>query len=75
MQLRSGFVVAVVKAGSYNSDSTPRLGTSICRRYGPKKTRTKKTDCDSGGPGQDLRRCKSKFPREAKTAATPPYLE
>ena len=29
---------AVVEAGGYSSDSTPGLGTSICRRCGPKKT-------------------------------------
>jgi len=31
-----------VKAGSYSSDSTPSLGTSICHRCGPKKTKDKK---------------------------------
>jgi len=30
--------MAVAVAGSYSSDSTPSLGTSICCRYGPKKT-------------------------------------
>jgi len=29
--------VAAVQASSYSSDSTPSLGTSICRRGGPKK--------------------------------------
>ena len=28
--------MAVVQAGSCNSDSTPSLGTSICCEYGPK---------------------------------------
>ena len=36
-RLRSGVAVAVVKAGRCSSDSTPSLGTSICRRCGPKK--------------------------------------
>ena len=36
MGLRSGVAVAV--AGSYSSDSTPSLGTSICSGRGPKKT-------------------------------------
>ena len=34
--------VAVVEAGSYSSNSTPSLGTSICRRCGPKKQKKKK---------------------------------
>ena len=33
--------VAVAMAGSCISDLTPRLGTSICHRYGPKKTKKK----------------------------------
>jgi len=33
---------AVVSASSYGSDSTPSLGTSICHRCGPKKTKTNK---------------------------------
>ena len=41
--LRSGIAVAVVYAGSYSSNLTPSLGTSICCRYGPKKaTQTNK---------------------------------
>ena len=35
--LRSGIAVALVQAGSRGSDSIPRLGTSKCRRCGPKK--------------------------------------
>ena len=42
MQLGSGIAVAVVWAGSYSSDLTPSLGTSICRECGPKKTKKKK---------------------------------
>ena len=38
MQLGSGVVVAVVKAGGYSSNWTPSLGTSICCRCGPKNT-------------------------------------
>ena len=39
-QLGSGFAVAVAvaKAGSCSSDSTPGLGTSICCECGPKET-------------------------------------
>ena len=40
--LRSGITVAVVQAGSYSSDSTPSLGTSICHGCGPKKERKEK---------------------------------
>ena len=35
MWLRSCVAVALAQAGSYSSDWTPRLGTSIC----PKKTK------------------------------------
>ena len=37
MRLRSCVAVAVVEAGSCSSNSTPSLGTSICRRGSPKK--------------------------------------
>ena len=37
MQLSFCIAVAVVQAGSYNSDSTPSPGTSICCRCGPEK--------------------------------------
>ena len=40
--LRSGVAVAVAQAIDYSSDSTPSLGTPICYRCGPKKTRKKK---------------------------------
>ena len=33
--------VAVVVAGSCSSDSTPSLGTSVCRGCGPKKKKKK----------------------------------
>ena len=36
-RLGSGMAVAVGQAGSYSSDSTPRLGTSMCSRCGHKK--------------------------------------
>ena len=36
-RLRSQFAVAVVQAGSYSSDSTPSLGTSICHRCSSKR--------------------------------------
>ena len=35
-------VMALAYAGSYSSDSTPSLGTSICRGYSPQKTKKKK---------------------------------
>ena len=38
-RLGSGVAVAVVSAGSCSSNSAPRLGTSICHRCGPKKTK------------------------------------
>ena len=34
--------MTVVQAGSYSSDSTPSLGTSICCRCGPKKQKINK---------------------------------
>ena len=46
MQLGSGVAVAVAQAGSYSSNSTPSLGTSIMlwvRPYKKKKTKNKKT--------------------------------
>ena len=37
MQLGSGIAVAVAVVGSYGSDSTPSLGTSICCECGLKR--------------------------------------
>ena len=37
MQLRSCIAVPVAQASSCSPDSTPSLGTSICRTCGPKK--------------------------------------
>ena len=37
MQLGPSVAVAVAQVSSCSSDSTPSLGTSICRRCGPKK--------------------------------------
>ena len=37
MQLRSRVAVPLVLASGYSSDSTPSLGTSICRGSGPRK--------------------------------------
>ena len=34
--------MAVVQVSSYSLDSTPSLGTSICHKCGPKKTKEKK---------------------------------
>ena len=39
MRLGSRIAVAVLEARRYSSDSTPSLGTSICRECGPKKTK------------------------------------
>ena len=38
MRLGSCVALAVAQASSCSSDSTPSLGTSICRRWSPKKT-------------------------------------
>ena len=46
MWLGSGIAVAVVLVGSYSSDSTPSLGTSLCHRCDPKKTEKKKKDME-----------------------------
>ena len=45
MRLGSGVAVAVAmgQAGSYSSNFTPGLGTSICQRCGPKKQEEKDT--------------------------------
>ena len=42
MWLGSGIAMAMVKSSSYSSDWTPSLGTSICYRGGPKKTKNLK---------------------------------
>ena len=42
LQLRFRVAVAVEKASSYSSNWTPSLGTCICRRCCPKKTKDKK---------------------------------
>ena len=39
MQLRSGVAVTMAVASSCSSDLTPSLGTSICHRCSPKKTK------------------------------------
>ena len=44
MRLGSGVIVAVMQAGSCSSDLTPRLGTSICRGCGPKKSKKKERE-------------------------------
>ena len=38
-RLGSGIAMALAKAISWSSDWTPRLGTSMCRGCGPKKTK------------------------------------
>ena len=40
----SRVVMAVAWAGSYSSDSTPSVGTSICCGCSPKKTKQNKTE-------------------------------
>ena len=42
MQLGSWIAVTVAKASGYSSDSALSLGTSICRGWGPKKTKRPK---------------------------------
>ena len=42
MWLGSGMAVAVAQASSYISDLTPSLGTSMCHRCDPKKTKSKR---------------------------------
>ena len=42
MWLGSCIAVAEVWASSYSSNLTPSLGTSICHKCGPKKTKDKK---------------------------------
>ena len=39
MWLRSCIALALVWAGGYDSDLTPSLGSSMCRRCSPKKTK------------------------------------
>ena len=40
----SHVAVPAEEAGSCSSDSTPGLGTSICRRCGPKRTTNRQTN-------------------------------
>ena len=48
MRLRSCVAVAVAEAGSYSSNSTPSLKTSICQGSGPRNgKKKKKTNQDS----------------------------
>ena len=42
MRLRSDVAVPVAQASGYSSDLTLSLGTSICHRCGPKKSKKKK---------------------------------
>ena len=51
MQLRSSVTMALARAGSYSSNSTPSLGISICHRCGLKK-RKKNSGDDGQFPGQ-----------------------
>ena len=49
---RSRVAVAVVYAGSCSSNSAPSLGTSVCRRCGPKKKEIKKEKMNEKGHTQ-----------------------
>ena len=53
-QLGSQVAVPVVWAGSYSSDSTPSLGSSICRRCGPQKPKKKKIGALARSPVSPL---------------------
>ena len=50
MWLRSHIAVAVAWAGTYSSDSTRSLGTSICPGYGLKKKKKKESPYDPAIP-------------------------
>ena len=52
--------VAVVKAGSCSSDSTPSLGTSICHKYKRIKNKKKKRERDKKNKKKALKRIKKK---------------
>ena len=75
MRIRSGVAVAVVRAGSCSSDSTPSLGTSICLRCGSKR-KEKKTFREELTPillkrFQKIARKDIVFPHEATIILTP----
>ena len=53
MQLGSGIAVAVVQASSYSSELSPSLGTSMCCRCSPIKTKKKKNLLKKASPGPD----------------------
>ena len=69
MQVGSGMAVAVVQACDYSSDSAPSLGTSMCPRCGPKKTKTKK-ETKKQGKGKGLCSWVSEGKRNRKSAIT-----
>ena len=48
MRLGSLIAVALVYASSYSSDSTPSLGTSICRGCSPRKGKKKEGSTRNG---------------------------
>ena len=48
-RLGSGVAVALAKAGGYSSDSTPSLGTSICRGSGPRNSNNNNNKKETGG--------------------------
>ena len=53
MWLKSGIAMAMVQASSCSSNSTPSLGTSICRRYSHKKT---KKEREGGRKGKERKK-------------------
>ena len=55
-RLGSCVAVALAQAGSYSSDSTPRLRTSMCRRCGPQKKKKKEGQEKPLNDEQDLLR-------------------
>ena len=70
MQLGSHIAVAV--DGSYSSDSTSRLGTSMCHRCGPKRTKNKtkqiKTTTTKNNPNKPNQN-KTPKPKNQRTKA------
>ena len=63
MWLGSGIAVSVAWAGSHSSDWTPSLGTSICHRHGPKKTKKKKKALANEGRRDDFPKGRLPFPK------------
>ena len=69
MRLRSGAAMAVGKAGGHGSNSTPSLGTSVCRRCGSEKVKIKKKKKDNLSSNLVIR--KDKLEKMHRGLATP----